>query len=178
MLHNEDLIKFKSKINSSLTLNISFEFTKTIDCITEDNTKIMVEKLERLKEEKFKRILIPQFEYEVNGNILIQKVEYIKGRKMGMTVEKYRNWIYKDLVERDDDWTFCDYYYDNFIVLDSENKIYAIDFQSYNYMPSKDDRRKIWDKHSDINNTLFEYITRDLPFRKHVRNKYNRTSKS
>jgi len=169
-------MKHKSRINSLLTLDISFEFIKTIDCITDDNTKIMIEKLERLKEEKFERILIPQFEYEVNGNILTQRVEYIKGRKMGMTVEKYRSWIYKDLVERDSDWTFCDYYYDNFIVLDSENKIYAIDFQSYNYMPSKDDRRKIWDRHSTINNTVLEYITRELPFRKN--DKHNRTFKS
>ena len=95
---------------------------------------------------------------------------------MGMTVEKYRSWIYKDLVERDSDWTFCDYYYDNFIVLDTENKIYAIDFQSYNYMPSKDDRKKIWGRHSNINNTVLEYITRELPFRKN--DKHNRTFKS
>tara|TARA_Y100001938_G_C7982200_1_gene374994 strand:- start:89 stop:604 length:516 start_codon:yes stop_codon:yes gene_type:complete len=168
----------KTRINPSLDLDISFQFTKTIDCITEENTEMMVDKLERLKKEKFERILIPQFEYEVEDNIIIQKVEYIKGRKMGMTVEKYRNWIYQDLVERDSDWTFCDYYYDNFIVLDAENKIYAVDFQSYDYMPSKDDRRKIWDRHSDTNNTLFEYITRELPFRKDVRNKYNRTFKS
>ena len=168
----------KTRINPSLDLDISFQFTKTIDCITEENTAMMVDKLERLKKEKFERILIPQFEYEVEDNIIIQKVEYIKGRKMGMTVEKYRNWIYQDLVERDSDWTFCDYYYDNFIVLDAENKIYAVDFQSYDYMPSKDDRRKIWDRHSDTNNTLFEYITRELPFRKDVRNKYNRTFKS
>ncbi len=168
----------KTRINPSLELDISFQFTKTIDCITEENTAMMVDKLERLKKEKFERILIPQFEYEVEDNIIIQKVEYIKGRKMGMTVEKYRNWIYKDLVERDNDWTFCDYYYDNFIVLDGENKIYAVDFQSYDYMPSKDDRRKIWDRHSDTNNILFEYITRELPFRKDVRNKYSRTFKS
>ena len=81
MLHNENLVKHKSRINSLLTLDISFEFTKTIDCITDDNTKIMIEKLERLKEEKFEKILIPQFEYKVEGNILTQRVEYIKGRK-------------------------------------------------------------------------------------------------
>ena len=86
----------KTRINPSLDLDISFQFTKTIDCITEENTSMMVDKLERLKKEKFERILIPQFEYEVEDNIIIQKVEYIKGRKMGMTVEKYRNWIYKD----------------------------------------------------------------------------------
>ncbi len=107
---------------------------------------MMVDKLERLKNEKFEKILIPEFEYEVEGNILTQRVEYIKGRQCGMTVKKYRDKIYKEFVERDSDWTFCDFKYDNFIVVNGidKDKIYAIDFQSYNYLPSRKERLDLW----------------------------------
>ena len=106
-------MKHKSRIHPSLDLDISFQFTKIIDCMTKEHTSMMVDKLERLKNEKFEKILIPEFEYEVEGNILTQRVEYIKGRKCGMTVKKYRDKIYQDLIERDSDWTFCDFNYDN-----------------------------------------------------------------
>ena len=134
--------------------------------MTKEHTSMMVDKLERLKNEKFEKILIPEFEYEVEGNILTQRVEYIKGRKCGMTVKKYRDKIYQDLIERDSDWTFCDFNYDNFIVIEGEDKIYAIDFQSYNYLPSRKERLDLWEEDLETNNLVLEYITRELPFRK------------
>jgi len=166
LLYNEELVKHKSRINPSLDLDISFQFTKVIDCKTDEYAEMMVEKLDRLKGEKFDKILIPKFEYSLNGTVLTQKVEYIKGRKCGMTVKKYRDKIYKDLIERDNDWTFCDYNFDNFIVIEKEDKIYAIDFQSYNYMPSKDKRLELWREDLETNNLVLEYITRELPFRR------------
>ena len=159
-------MKHKSRIHPSLDLDISFQFTKIIDCMTKEHTSMMVDKLERLKNEKFEKILIPEFEYEVEGNILTQRVEYIKGRKCGMTVKKHRDKIYQEFIERDSDWTFCDFNYDNFIVIEGEDKIYAIDFQSYNYLPSRKGRLDLWEEDLETNNLVLEYITRELPFRK------------
>ena len=166
------VLKQKTRIHPSLDLDISFEFTKIIDCMTKEHTSMMVDKLERLKNEKFEKILIPEFEYEVEGNILTQRVEYIKGRQCGMTVKKYRDKIYKEFVERDSDWTFCDFKYDNFIVVNGidKDKIYAIDFQSYNYLPSRKERLDLWEEYLETNNLVLEYITRELPFRKRKKN--------
>ena len=77
-------MKHKSRIHPSLDLDISFQFTKIIDCMTKEHTSMMVDKLERLKNVNFEKILIPEFEYEVEDNVLTQRVEYIKGRKCGM----------------------------------------------------------------------------------------------
>ena len=159
-------MKQKSRI-SGYDLDISFRITKTIDCMTDDHTQIMIERLERLKNEKFDYILLPNFEYEVVGNLITQRIEFIKGRRIGMCEERYRKKIYHDMVERSNHWTFCDFGFDNFIVLEGEKpKIYAIDFQSYNYMPSLEERKKIWYEDIKINNIVLELMTRDMPFRR------------
>ena len=167
MLHHEELIKHQSKILSSdVRFDVSFRLTKIIDCKTKDYANKICDKLHRLKNAKFNNILIPKFDYSLEGVILTQEIEYIKGRKCGMTVKKYRDKIYKDLVEGDSDWTFDDFNFNNFIVVERLNKIYAIDFQSFNFLPSKEERKKLWDYNVRMNDTIYEYITRELPFRK------------
>tara|TARA_B100001093_G_scaffold399540_1_gene387014 strand:- start:4086 stop:4577 length:492 start_codon:yes stop_codon:yes gene_type:complete len=161
------MIKYKSRILPSIDkLDISFRLTKIIDCKTEEYAEILIDKLSRLKNAKFNNILIPEFDYSLDGVIVTQEIEYIKGDKCGMIKKRYRDKIYKDLVEGDSDWTFNDYNFNNFIVCDRLYKIYAIDFQSYNFMPSRQERKNLWETKVRMNNIIIEEMTRDLPFRK------------
>ena len=140
--------------------------TKIIDCKTEECAEILIDKLSRLKNAKFDNILIPEFDYSLDGVIVTQEIEYIKGEKCGMIKKKYRDKIYKDLVEGESDWTFNDFNFNNFIVVERLNKIYAIDFQSYNFIPSREERQKLWKNDVRLNDIVIEEMTRDLPFRK------------
>ena len=161
------MIKYKSRILPSIDkFDISFHLTKVIDCKTKEYAEMIVDKLSRLKNAKFDNILIPEFDYNLEGVILTQEIEYIKGEKCGMIKKRYRDKIYKDLVEGDSDWTFNDYNFNNFIVVERLNKIYAIDFQSYNFMPSRQERKNLWETKVRMNNIIIEEMTRDLPFRK------------
>ena len=131
----------------------SFKLIKTIHCDTSENVNEMVDKLDRLKNENFNRVLIPNFEYEVKNNDVIYTVDYIKGYGMGTLVPKYANIVYEDVVKRRSEWTFMDLHTVNFIVEYSTEKIYAIDFQSYTKVPSQSDRQINWDysTKSDLN---------------------------
>ena len=161
------MITHKSRVIPSLDkFDISFRLTKIIDCKTEEYAEMIVDKLSRLKNAKFDNILIPEFDYSLDGVIVTQDIEYIKGRKCGMTVKKYRDKIYKDLVDGESDWTFNDFNFNNFIVVERLNQIYAIDFQSYNFMPSRQERQNLWETKLRMNNIIIEEMTRDLPFRK------------
>ena len=161
------MIKYKSRILPSIDkLDISFRLTKVIDCKTEEYAEILIDKLSRLKNAKFDNILIPEFDYSLDGVIVTQEIEYIKGEKCGMIKKRYRDKIYKDLVEGESDWTFNDFNFNNFIVVERLNKIYAIDFQSYNFMPSRQERKNLWETKVRMNNIIIEEMTRDLPFRK------------
>lgn len=159
-------MKHKSRVYPFLDLDISYQFTKTIHCNTSEHVSMIVEKLDRIKEDNFGKIKIPEFDYKVSDRTVIQTVEYIKGRKCAMLVKKYRDRIYNELVEKDREWTFCDFNYDNFIVLEKEDLIYAIDFQSYSFIPNKNKRKELWREDLETNNLVLEYITRELPFRK------------
>ena len=131
----------------------SFKLIKTIHCDTSENVNEMVDKLDRLKNENFNRVLIPNFEYEVKNNDVIYTVDFIKGYGMGTLVPKYANIVYEDVVKRRSEWTFMDLHTVNFIVEYSTEKIYAIDFQSYTKVPSQSDRQINWDysTKSDLN---------------------------
>ena len=131
----------------------SFKLIKTIHCDTSENVNEMVDKLDRLKNENFNRVLIPNFEYEVKNNDVIYTVDFIKGYGMGTLVPKYANIVYEDVVKRRSEWTFMDLHTVNFIVEYSTEKIYAIDFQSYTKVPDKSDRQLNWDYSikSDLN---------------------------
>tara|TARA_B100000424_G_scaffold256470_1_gene236477 strand:- start:452 stop:937 length:486 start_codon:yes stop_codon:yes gene_type:complete len=131
----------------------SFKLIKTIHCDTSENVNEMVDKLDRLKNENFNRVLIPNFEYEVKNNDVIYTVDFIKGYGMGTLVPKYANIVYEDVVKRKSEWTFMDLHTVNFIVEYSTEKIYAIDFQSYTKVPDKSDRQLYWDYSikSDLN---------------------------
>ena len=122
----------------------SFELIKSIDCYTPENRDRMVEKLDRLKEEDFNRVLIPDFDYRVDGNIVTYNVDFIKGYGVGTFIPKFADIVYEDVVARESDWTFGDYHMVNFIVEYKTDKLYAIDFQSYSYLSDREYREFAW----------------------------------
>ena len=86
------MIKYKSRVIPSLDkFDISFHMTKIIDCKTEEYAEMIVDKLSRLKNAKFDNILIPEFDYSLEGVILTQEVE--KLGLPGLTTTREENGI-------------------------------------------------------------------------------------
>ena len=147
-----------NKDNEPSVLEASFTLVKQFNCFTKDNLDLMIDKLERLKKENFNRIHIPDFEYSVEGNIISYNTVFIKGWGVGIYVPDFANIIYEDVVQRDSDWTFDDFGGSNFIVEHNTDKIFAVDFQSYNYIPNRDYRISKWEKLKKINFNILEDI--------------------
>ena len=120
----------------------------------------MIDKLERLKNEDFNRVHIPDFEYKVDGNILTYDTVFIKGWGVGTLIPYFTNIIYEDIVQRDLDWTFDDYGSSNFIVEHNTDRIFAVDFQSYNYLPNRDYRESKWKKFEKLNSNVLDGLSK------------------
>ena len=114
-----------TRINSSLdkvNLGLSLSLKKVIDWKNGKYTRVVKEKLERLKKEDFNRIKIPDFEWTVNGNIITLDVEFIKGYYSPTTKEE-TNILYEDIVLHDSDWTFKEYALTNYLRENGTNQI-------------------------------------------------------
>ena len=150
-----------TRINSSLdkvNLGLSFGLKKVIDCKTGKYTRVVKEKLERLKKEDFNRVKIPDFEWTVSGNIITLDVEFIKGYYSPTTKEE-TNILYEDIVLHDSDWTFKEYALTNYLRENGTNQIYAIDFLGYCYIPDRKRRIQSWNvqKKRELNMLLESY---------------------
>ena len=109
-------------------------------------------KLNRLQTEKFNRIKIPKFTYEMIDNKILFQIEFIKGRQLGATTFKY--WMEKikdDMVHIDGDWGFSDLKPENFVVEKNTNQLYFVDFECY-YPMNLEDRVHEWEKYLKIIN--------------------------
>ena len=146
------------KNNQCAVLESSFTLVKQFDCFTKDILNLMVDKLERLKDENFNRVLIPDFDYIVDGNIITYDTAFIKGWGIGTYIPDFANIVYEDVVLRDSDWTFDDYGMSNFIVEHNTDKIFAIDFQSYNYIPDRNYRESSWKKYTNFQSIAMKEI--------------------
>ena len=144
--YGEDENRYEAAI-----LQASFRLSKTIHCKKEEYRDHMVEKLERLKNEDFNRVLVPEFTYTVDGNDVTYDVQYVKGYGVGTLIPEYAQIIKEDVLNRPNPWTFTDFNSSNFIIELHTNKIFTIDFQSYCYCPNTEERESIWEK----------YITRE-----------------
>ena len=69
-------------------------------------------------------------------------------------ISKYADIVYEDVVQRTSDWTFMDLHSVNFIVEYSTDNIYAIDFQSYTYIPNHEERISRWNSCKDHDASL------------------------
>ena len=138
--YGEDENRYEAAI-----LEASFHLSKTIHCKKEEYRDHMIEKLERLKNEDFNRVLIPEFTYTVDGNDVTYNVQYIKGYGVGTLIPKFAQIIKEDVLNHPNPWTFTDFNTSNFIVEMRSSKIYTIDFQSYCYCPNIEERERIWE---------------------------------
>ena len=143
---------------SCVELEASFRLLKTIHCQTEEYRDHMVEKLQRLQNEDFNRVLIPKFTYTVDGNDVTYEVDFIKGYGVGTYIPEFAQIVAEDVRDHKSSWTFTDYHMVNFMVEFQTNKIYAIDFQSYCYTPDMEKRRRIWDSNLEKDKVRMERI--------------------
>ena len=123
----------------------TFTLTKKTECKTIKQFDAIIEKLDRLKKENFNRVLIPEFNYSIEDNNIIQNIQFIKGYSVATFHPEYSYILYEDIVQRKSDWTFIDYSFMNFIVDKYTHKIYALDFLSFKYCPSINDRQRLWE---------------------------------
>lgn len=138
MLHNEDIRNALYPL-SPVSVSVKFTITKEITCDSKEHVDLVVDNLEKLKKDKFERIKVPQFFYEVSGLTITETCEFIKGHFL---TPKYEHIVLNELVKRENDYTFGDYNYRNFIV--RKNNIYSIDLCSYAYIPDRFLRNHSW----------------------------------
>ena len=137
-IHNNSVIK---------TITADFTIIKNIHFTDEELQDTYIKNLNHLKGDTFNQIKIPEFDYSIDGLTVICTSQFIKGYYA--INKKYRKIIYKDLVHREDHWTFTDYHFSNFISEINSEDIFAVDLQSYNYCPYKPLREERWQYHAD-----------------------------
>ena len=151
-----------SKVIPSL-VHTSFELNKIIHCTT-DTLLHVKEKLDRLAEENFNRVFIPEYSYEVLDEKTIScNVKFIKGLGIGTMVPHLQKIIREDVLERDSDWTFSDYHTGNFLMELETGNLYAIDFLSYCYAPDRKWRKYRWDLALNRDKVIWDKLTRGIP---------------
>ena len=123
-------------VDKKQTRITSFTITKTI--LVRDDISVLVNNLEKLKTDKFEKIFIPEFTYDVDGDELTIESEYIKGDYIDL---RHMDILYEDLVMHRDTHSFHDYQFCNYIIRD--DKIYAVDLDDYRKI-SYTDRMKDW----------------------------------
>ena len=127
------------KYNSSCGIR-SFTITKEMMFPDKSSLELVASNLDRLSEEKFVNIVVPDFSYTVTENILSLKMDYIPGKYIH-TIHHY-NVIYDELVERDSDYSMWDYIPQNFVVKD--DRVYMIDLDAWGFI-KYEDRKKRWE---------------------------------
>jgi len=128
----------------------SYYLTKTISYTNEKRYKTDIDNLSRLKEAKFDIIKIPEYKFEYSDMTIQYTCQYLKGY---YTKQESMFRLYKDLVERDSEYTFADYNVMNFITVNHPciQGIYAIDLNSYRKC-SKELRRFLWERYYSMPN--------------------------
>ena len=94
----------------------SYDLSNRVDC------------LKKLKECKFNRILIPEFEFNVFRNVLTIHMNYIKGKQIyPENIDKYKDIVYEDLVCSENPISIMGYNIENFIISNEDKQIYYVD---------------------------------------------------
>lgn len=121
----------------------SYSFIKEITYPKESRAIQIEEKLLKLKTAKFDFINIPYFEFQRDGANMRIESEFIKGWYC-FDIHS----IYNDLISKD--WTFYDPHPSNFITCKKTEKTYAVDLESFAYIPNIDDRKKLWLRYQNL----------------------------
>ena len=130
---------------------VSFSIIKHTTYEDAEHAQRVGERLERLQFENFDgQVKIPVFEYYVDGNEVVYQAEYIKGRQLA---KDYMHVLKRELLERENPWTFADVAPANFVldvyddgIHEGKAPIYAIDLDSFDYYPEREERIKIWNE--------------------------------
>ena len=128
----------------------SYYLTKTISYTNEKRYKTDIDNLSRLKEAKFDIVKIPEYKFEYSDMTIQYTCQYLKGY---YTKQESMFKLYKDLVERDSEYTFADFNVMNFVTVNHPtiSGIYAIDLNSYRKC-SKELRRFLWERYYSMPN--------------------------
>ena len=135
-LPNSNLLSGKNRIGVPY-----LRIVKKIKYDDHNVVKSIEKNLSQLSKDKdtFQFIKIPDFSYEIENDIVTVEHEFIRGVTIGTLIKighreeihNYGKQIYKDLVLRENKWTFLDYTFDNFIVCDLTKELYIIDLEFY-----------------------------------------------
>ena len=137
------------------TRMVSFSIIKHTTYEDAEQAVLVGERLERLQNENFDgQVRIPVFDFRVDGNEVVYQAEYIKGQQIK---KDYMHVLKRELLERENPWTFVDVASANFIVdtyhegiKNGTAPVYAIDLDSYRYFPSREDRVTWWNKKMEV----------------------------
>ena len=141
----------KIHVNGKRNRLTSFSLIKKITYENEERAEHARAGLEELKRSTFhERIVIPYFEYEIDGCELTYQAEYIKGNYVTFWDMPI---LREAFLERENPWTFVDISPVNYIV-DSyhpgihhdQAPIYPVDLDSYGYWPERRHRVETWNR--------------------------------
>ena len=129
----------------------SFSLIKVNTYPTDFEANDIGKRLQMLKEAVFDgQLKIPYFEFEVSDNEVTYQCEYIKGRQV---TPDYMHVLKRELLERENPWTFADVAPANFVldvyddgIHEGKAPIYAIDLDSFDYYPEREERIRIWNE--------------------------------
>lgn len=125
-------------VDTHATRITNYSFVKELCYRNLEYSKKVEYRLSKLQQTKFDFIHIPEFEFKRQDTFITIECEFIKGCCASGNV----NDIYKDLVSHD--WTFTDPHPSNFIECKKSKKIYAIDLDSFDYVPDINERKAFW----------------------------------
>lgn len=131
-------MKWYSRIDSENTSEGSwstFYFEKTVKTVYKLDKSEIDKKYDTLKSLNFKNVHIPNFSYEVKDHEITYWVEYIKGKQLNPSSYMTRvDDIYNGLIDNGNKWGFHDLKCENFIAEIDTDKLYLVDFESFEWM--------------------------------------------
>jgi len=140
----------------------SFTLIKTVRFPVKLNKDLIDKKYGTLQGFGFDKVHIPNFSYEVTKHEIVYHIEFIKGTQLNpISFMNHKKIIYENLVDNDKEWGFHDLHPEDFIVEDNTNKLYLVDFESFEKMTFEE---KVNDYNKNIKNILLnlDKIKKDL----------------
>lgn len=136
-------------INNNKTTITSFTIRKKIECINIDHANAQIESLKRLYDNKntFGKILIPNFTFGQEQNVIWYIADYVKGQCL--STSEMVNIVWPSCVLREDTFTLSNYDRINYIRCDESKDIYYIDLNDCKDM-SMQERHNVFAKQVKI----------------------------
>ena len=138
-----------------------FTFSKTVVFPGPIHQRRTDEKYEALKNESFEYIHIPDFTYSIDDNKITYDIEFIKGTQLNpISFMLWRKKIYKDFTNGSE-WGFHEQQPENFVVEDNTEKLYLVDFESFEKMTLNEKRESYMQAEKQVMKDL-DKIKKDL----------------